>query len=487
MALVPLQVPPGVSSNGTDLQNVGRWIDASLVRWHEGTVRPVSGWSARTASTTNAAPRGCIAWTDLSDATNIALGTYNKLYHLSVGGTLSDITPVGLTAGQEDATLNTGYGGGFYGAGFYGTPRLTSSSYVPATTWALDNWGENLIACSDSDGKIYEWSLVTTVLPTAVTNAPTNNATAFVTEERFLVALGAGGDPRKVQWSDKEDNTVWTAAATNEAGDFNLQTNGSIRQGMRVRGQSLILTDVDAHTMNYIGPQLVYGFQRVGSACGTISRKAATVSNGVAYWMGPNGFFRYAGGGVEEIPCSVTDYVFSNVTGSQVSKIWAVPNTKFNEIWWFYPQGSECDHYVVYNYAENHWSVGVLGRTAGTDGGVVTVPVYAAADGAIYDHETGNNYDGAEVFAEALNFTGDTVSAVTHLIPDEDTQGDVTVTFKTRYYPNDTEYTHGPYTMASPTSVRFSGRQIRSRITGNALASWRWGIPRIDMKQMGGR
>ena len=43
-----------------------------------------------------------------------------------------------------------------------------------------------------------------------IANAPINNKGMVVTEERFIFLLGAGGDPRKVQWCDKENNTVWT-------------------------------------------------------------------------------------------------------------------------------------------------------------------------------------------------------------------------------------------------------------------------------------
>ena len=47
MALIDLNIPAGVYRNGTDLQSQGRWRDASLVRWHDGIMRPVGGWRVR--------------------------------------------------------------------------------------------------------------------------------------------------------------------------------------------------------------------------------------------------------------------------------------------------------------------------------------------------------------------------------------------------------------------------------------------------------
>jgi hypothetical protein len=71
--------------------------------------------------------------------------------------------------------------------------------------------------------------------------------------------------------------------------------------------------------------------------------------------------------------------------------------------------------------------------------------------------------------------------AVTEMLPDEKTQGDVNATFKTRFYPNDTERSYGPYTMSNPTSVRFTGRQVRMRVEGVNYSDWRVGINRLDV------
>jgi len=67
------------------------------------------------------------------------------------------------------------------------------------------------------------------------------------------------------------------------------------------------------------------------------------------------------------------------------------------------------------------------------------------------------------------------------MIPDEKTQGDVQAIFKTRFYPNDTERSYGPYSMSNPTSLRFTGRQVRIRVEGERLANWRVGVNRLDI------
>jgi hypothetical protein len=68
-----------------------------------------------------------------------------------------------------------------------------------------------------------------------------------------MFALGASGNPRKIAWSDLENNTIWTPASTNLAGSLELQTGGKIITAKRVRGQVLVLTDIDAHIVSYVG------------------------------------------------------------------------------------------------------------------------------------------------------------------------------------------------------------------------------------------
>ena len=115
MALVDLKIPPGVYRNGTDLQGEGRWRDVNLVRWHDGLMRPVGGWRKKSTSAAPNKLRGMLAWTDNSSNRYIASGTYNKLFAYTNAGVKYDITPVGLSAGREDAAAFTAYGSGFYG------------------------------------------------------------------------------------------------------------------------------------------------------------------------------------------------------------------------------------------------------------------------------------------------------------------------------------------------------------------------------------
>jgi hypothetical protein len=220
------------------------------------------------------------------------------------------------------------------------------------------------------------------------------------------------------------------------------------------------------------------------------------VAGNTAYWMGrsANGFFQYDGY-VRSIPCDVEDYIITQMNQAQSSKVVAWHNALFSEVVWFYPGTStEVDAYISYNYEEKHWSVGTLARTAVTSRGIFAQPILFDSSGNPYEHEVGGVYqdtgeDALVPYVESGPIqlgSGDRVLSATSLIPDVSALGDITTTFYTRLYPTDSDTTHGPYTMAAPTSVRFTGRTVRMKCTSDSANAWRVGIPRLEM-QPGGR
>ena len=108
MALLALEVPAGIYNHGTELDSSGRWRDGNFIRWQNGSVRPIGGWTTRAASATASVPRGMVSWIDHTDEPRLAVGTHNKLYALNQGSVVTDITPVGLTSGTVDAQVNIG-------------------------------------------------------------------------------------------------------------------------------------------------------------------------------------------------------------------------------------------------------------------------------------------------------------------------------------------------------------------------------------------
>lgn len=508
--LVEIKLPPGMYRNGTQYQSRGRWYNGSLVRWYEGTLQPRGGWQAHSATAVTGKARGIQTWLDNSLNSWCGIGTSSHLYIYNHAGTQYDITPSGYTAGTDDATTGGGYGNQGYGVGLYGTPRTDTTNVADCTVWTFDVFGQYLLGCNYTDGKVYQWKLNTGViaapLPNTTGTAPTNNRAVMVTNEGFIFVLGAGANPRLVQWPDVRTDGVWTPALTNQAGFYQIQTPGKIMCGKRITGAQLIFTDQDVHLATYVGAPLVYGFEQVGTGCGVISQNGAIVANNVAYWMSPDGFWSF-NGYAQPLESDVGDYVFSNLNANQRSKVFALHNREFGEIDWFYPQGSEIDSYVTYNYREQSWTYGSLARTCGIEAGAFTIPLMVDPSGVLWEHESGFSYSGSSMpFAETgplemntqgglipnayaglIPGSGNDVFHVLQMYPDSGALGGWGIYFYGKFYPEDSDTSYGPYTQADPTSLRITARQLRMRAVLMSNTDERFGIPRLDIKPGGQR
>jgi hypothetical protein len=497
--LIPLAILPGVYRNGTEYQAAGRWYDSNLVRFLGGTIQPVGGWRRAKDSAgadlgaLTGVPRGAMAYRSAAGNVRVVVGTHTKLYVL-IEGVLTDITPAsGFTTGDQHTVLGAGagnYGSGLYGSGLYGTGSV-ALSVDEADTWSLDNFGDYVVACMTEDGDVLVWDGNTANDAVAATGAPTSCRAIVVTPERFLVALGAGGNGRKVQWPSQETTDDWVADEDNTAGDFELATNGRLKCGKRTSKTTLLFTDVDMHTMDYIGGTLVYSFTQAGDNCGIIAPNAVAVVDTQAFWMGAESFFGYDGF-VKAIPCDVGDYVFNDFNRVQAAKVWAMSNSAFGEVTWFYPSAGavEIDRYVTYNYRERHWTIGNLVRTAGFDRGATPLPFMFGSDGLSYEHETSDDRGSEVPYLESGPIeigTGDRVMRVQRLVPDERTLGDVRATLFGRYTPMGDETEYGPYSLAAETDVRLTARQVRIRLDQYNETDWRIGLLRLGVLPSGRR
>lgn len=503
--LLPLNLPPGVFRNGTAYQAKGRWYDANLVRWRNGQLQPVGGWQRIATNPFDGKTRALRSWRDNSQRRWLAAGTNEGLFVYD-NDNLSDITPedsaVPFPPGRENSIFGLGWGADKYGEDAYGTERVSSGLILEAATWSLDNWGENLVACAPHDGRIYEWEPPDTGDPIVeaqqIANAPTDCRGIIVTEERHLVAFGADGNPRKVAWSDQEDNAEWTPSATNAAGDLELVSSGLFQAARRMPGQILIWTDADLHVMRYVGQPFVYSIERAGEA-GIAGPNAHMAFGNTCVWMGDRGFWVF-NGTIQPLASDVHDYVFNDINMFQSAKITACHLNELGEIWWFYPSRNsvENDRYVIFNYRENHWSIGDLDRTAWVDQGVFTFPIAAGTDGYLYQHENGFTDNGAsrvgDVFARSAPVevgNGDQLLCVVQLIPDgcPNVTTCTRVEFDVQKTPTGPSVVAGPYEFTRPdgyADARFTGRQVRMRVEATQDAPFRFGTLRLEGR-LGGR
>jgi hypothetical protein len=380
---------------------------------------------------------------------------------------------------------------------------------LSAENWALDNWGEDVLA-QKFDGSLYYWDTSSglssnVAARTNVSNAPTKSRFMLVSgDDRHVICFGTETtigttttqDNMFIRWSDQEDTNTWTPTSTNTAGSQRLTAGNKINAAVRSRGAIIIWTDTALYQMQFIGPPFTFGFKQLGDNCGAVGNDAAIDVSGMTYWMGNDSFFTFDGA-VKKIPCSVQDYVFDDINKNALNEVFCAANSDFNEIIWFYPSADslQIDRHVTYNYAEQLWYTGSLSRSAWADRGVYPNPYateFNSSDttstiSTIYGNKSGRTF----VYAHDLG-DGDNLLSISRFIPDFKNQvGNVDITVKSRSYPTTTQTTHGPFEIATTTEkqdTRIRGRQLALRVSSDAVDDkWRYGTLRFDGKPDGMR
>lgn len=498
MALIQVTPPAGIVTNGTQYSNKGRWVDGNLVRFENGYLRPVGGWEKIRTSALTGTPTNMFAYITNNGTKVLAVGTREKVF-VMVEDTWYDITPSGFTS--DASTDPLGYGAYHYGVEDWGDARSQSGLAFETNNFSFDNFGELLIFCSSSDGKIYQWNPSSpSAIATQITNAPTGCQGVFVTNERHVVAYGAGGDPRKLQWSSRETLTTWTAASTNTAGDLQIPTGGRILHAAKWQTDIIIFTDTGIARMYYTGSPFIYGIQDAGTNCKAISPRAVVSAGAFLTWMGENSFFIFDGS-VKEIKCDVHDYIYDDLNTTYRKTSCGGHNSNYNEMWFFFPSESSQtpDKYVIWNYVDNVWSIGSLGRGCWIDQGVFDFPIACDSSGNVFQHDS-TTLNNSENLGSSVPFcesgpieigNGDNYVQCNQIIPDEEsaTLPGVSLSFKGKFTPLGTETDFGTFTFENDgyTDARFTARQVKMKVTGDTDQTFQVGKIRLNVKTRGRR
>ena len=450
------------------------------------------------------------------------------------GGSSTDAIYL-LNSGLDVFVPSTGWGVGAWGAGAWGS-ATTLSDINNLRLWTHDNYGEDLIINPRSGG-IFRWVENNGLSTRAVNLATTSGANLVPTKalqvitsetDRHLIVLGADPissgsrsgvlDPMLIAFSDQENPLEFEPLATNTAGSLRLSSGSSIVGGLKARQEVLIWTDTSLYSMNFIGPPLTFAVNLINEGAGLIGPKAATNSPRGVYYMSKKGFYYY-NGSVQKLPCSVQDYVFSDLDDTQAFKCFAGLNEEFSEIWFFYPSvtdnETEISRYAIYNYEEGSWSIGTLERYSWLAAGVLDKPLAAGEESStkrIYEHEKGFNDDESAmdgVFVESADIDiadGDRFVFLKRILPDilfvnqVGTSQDpaINVVVKRRDFNNQTLATDST-TQITPSStfgsLRSRARQFVLRFESdddNAVNDrknykWRLGSTRVEVQPSGRR
>ena len=411
--------------------------------------------------------------------------------------------PTGLDVGQVYFVVNSTGSTFNLSTTIQGSPITTSGTqsglqYISAR-------GVDLADAGDSDAPLFQ------------------NYIAVSDVSRFVIVFGTNDyfqtylDPMLIRWSDQEDPYTWTPAATNQAGSIRLSHGSQIVTAVQARQEFVVFTDQAIYSMQYVGTPFVWSVNLMGDNVSIVGANAAVIASGVVYWMGVDKFYTY-NGRVQTLNCDLRRFVFGDFNTSQNQQVYAGTNEGFNEVWWFYCSANSnvVDRYVVYNYLENIWYYGTMGRTAWLDSGLLPLPIAATYNNNIVQHEDGvdDNETGtavplvANISSSEFDIgDGHNFGYVWRVLPDLTFAGSSsspTPQVAMTLYPlqNSGSGTGNPATktitkgstyviteeFTGQVYTRVRGRQLIFKIASTELGTtWQLGAPRIDIRPDGRR
>jgi hypothetical protein len=350
---------------------------------------------------------------------------------------------------------------------------------------------------------------------------------------RFVFAFGCNDfgtatvDPMLIRWSDQEDPYNWTPSTTNQAGFLRMSRGSEIVTALQSRQEVLVWTDAALYSLQYQGAPIVWGAQIVGENISVAGQNAVTYATGVSYWMGKDKFYKYDGR-TQAMRCDLRRYVFEDINTSQYAQVVAGTNEGFHEVWWFYcsKNSTNVDKYVVYNYMEDVWYYGTMGRTAWLDSGLrdyplaatyhsnivnqeqglddnitaTTLPIEAYVISSEFDLDDGHNFMFVWRVLPDITFDGSTAispSATMYLLPLKNSGSGYSVNKPTNDNHSVANQSYASITRIATLPVeeftgqvftRVRGRQMAMKIESTQLGvAWQLGAPRIDMRPDGRR
>ena len=427
----------------------------------------------------------------------------------------------------------SGWGSGPWGSGSWGLSEGTLQ--LSLKLWSQANFGQDLVFARNGS-EIFYWAYTSGFTSRAIplsesiyaASPPTQVGVVLVSDvSRFVIALGAteygtgNYNPLLVRWSEQEDPFNWVPSPTGQSGEIPLSKGSRLVAYVQGRQEILVWSDTSLYSLQYVGAPIVWSAQLLGDNISIANQNAAAYANGTAYWMGAEKFYKYDGT-VQTLRCDLRQYVFSDINFDQASQICAGTNEGFNEVWWCYcSSGSTVvDRYVIYNYTEDIWYYGTIGRTAWLDSGLRQGPIAATYVNNIVEHEIGTDDVSTgvavpiEAYIESAEFDmddGHNFVFVWRVLPDltfrnslvENPQVIMTL------YPmknsgsgytnpasvggtNQADIRQGVElpveTFTGQVFTRIRGRQMAIRFDSTDLGvAWQLGAPRIDMRTDGRR
>lgn len=223
----------------------------------------------------------------------------------------------------------------------------------------------------------------------------------FTKRGPHILGFNTSASAREFVWCDADDPDTWVTASTNLAGALEIRELESQINAVAPLGQRLAVYGTNQmFLVNYLGNELVFGYQPALSGIGAVSPRAVVAVGPRNYGLSKQGFFVTDGATSQYIDRPIRSWFEANAAAGQLSKAIAVHDEEHQQIRWYFPTTDvRVTAGVIFNYELGAWSFVTGDRSAAIDRGPLPAMVTGTETGLILSENSGENAGGSAVVA----------------------------------------------------------------------------------------
>ena len=230
-----------------------------------------------------------------------------------------------------------------------------AGGYTGVNRWQFVQFGTKALATNGSE-KIQSFTLsVSTDFADLAASAPVAKYITVVRDFVVAANIAAGTNPTRVQWSDINDETDWTAGATSQSDYQDIPDGGDIT-GLTGGEFGLVFLEKAIVRMSYIGSPLFFQFDTISRNIGCVEGGSIAQYGGITYFLSDDGFYSCDGQNIIGIGSEKVDrYFYTNANIGDIDSISAAVDPERNLVIWNYTTVSGDRALLIYNFETKKW------------------------------------------------------------------------------------------------------------------------------------
>ena len=230
-----------------------------------------------------------------------------------------------------------------------------AGGYTGINKWQFVQFGDYALASNGSEKIQYFDVNSSTDFADLAAAAPVAKYITVVRDFVVGANIGAGSNPSRVNWSDINDPTDWTAGGASQS-DFQELPDGGDITGITGGEFGIVFLEKAIVRMSYIGSPLFFQFDTISRNVGCIEGGSIAQYGGITYFLSDDGFYSCNGQQVTGIGSEKVDrYFFSNANIGDIDSISAAVDPERNLVIWNYTTVSGNRALLIYNFETQKW------------------------------------------------------------------------------------------------------------------------------------